>query len=153
MEPWEKLHDDGCEALVAAITKQAMQDYIAELKHLKRNRGNMAARANIKRLREFFRGSYFSTLSGLDGQYLIERMEREFAENKGKSLKLRSSVRINRPPAKRVRGTHSVTGAVVEYDSCDEAGRVMGVCGASIRNGVKGHKPTVCGYYWEYIPD
>jgi hypothetical protein len=170
MEPWEKLHDDGCEALVAAIIRQAMQDYVAELKYLKRHPGNTVARQNIAKLRQFFRGTYFSNISGVDGEYLIQRMEKEFKERDGKVRKVKSCVCMNRPPKSEldlppvqikkapralapIRGTNIATGVALEFENRHAAAKAMGCSSSTIGTALSGHKPHVKGYRWEYIFD
>lgn len=66
---------DGYEALANAIVKLAAEDYMRALKSLKRNPASRTARQEKEDNERFFRSGWYSTLTSVDGEYLIRRMK------------------------------------------------------------------------------
>lgn len=68
---------DGYESLANAIILQAVTDYRKALKAVNLNSRNKEAKATIDECEEFFRSSWYSTLTKLDGEYLISKIKTE----------------------------------------------------------------------------
>lgn len=66
---------DGYEALANAIVKLAAEDYMRTLKSLKRNPNSRTAKQEKEYNERFFRSGWYSTLTSVDGEYLIRRMK------------------------------------------------------------------------------
>ena len=83
---------NGYTALAQAIIVQACKDYREELLWLKMHKPIIPEdeedakyiehKAEARSLEEFFRSGWFSTLSDLDGQYLMNRIRKEFEDDK-----------------------------------------------------------------------
>ena len=78
MQEWEKLDEEGCERLIAAIIRLAMNDYKAALKQLKRDPNSQGAKREIIKLRIFFRSSYYEKLCSMPGNQVIRMLEEGF---------------------------------------------------------------------------
>lgn len=63
------------ETLANAIVKQAATDYIKALKQIKRFPNDKAARAEKQDLERFFRSDWYHTLTSVDSEYLIGRLQ------------------------------------------------------------------------------
>ena len=68
------------QALANAIVAQAVKDYRAALRALKKNREDRRAMAAAMEVEEFFHSDWYQLLTGVDGDYLIERLRKEAAE-------------------------------------------------------------------------
>ena len=66
---------DGYEALADAIVNLAAEDYMKALKSLKRNPNSRTAKQEKEDSERFFRSGWYSTLTSVDGEYLIRRMK------------------------------------------------------------------------------
>ena len=68
MEPYENLAN--------AIVLFAARDYRSALKRLKKNPGGKEA----MKCEQFFRSGWYSALSNVSGEYLIEQLQKEVRE-------------------------------------------------------------------------
>lgn len=66
-----------CEALANAIIIQAVKDYRHALGTLKYYPNDRTANANRSECEVFFRSGWFELLTDLDGEVLIEKIQRE----------------------------------------------------------------------------
>ena len=65
------------ENLANAIVLSAVRDYRGALKRLARNPGSEYAKREVSDLERFFRSGWYSVLTDVDGEYLIERLRAE----------------------------------------------------------------------------
>ena len=65
------------EDLANAIILTAVADYRKVLRSLKRKPRNKAQQAEKESLEQFFRGSWYKTLTSVDGEYLIKKLQEE----------------------------------------------------------------------------
>lgn len=72
MDPYEKLAN--------AIVLLAAKDYRSALKRLKKYPGDREAKAAALELERFFRSGWYSALTSVDGEYLIENIRKEVLE-------------------------------------------------------------------------
>lgn len=68
---------DPYEKLANAIILQAVRDYRAANKKLHRRRKNTEAQDTKERCLRFFRSGWFQTLTTVDAEYLIRRLDQE----------------------------------------------------------------------------
>ena len=73
----KKLAEDPYERLANAIILQAVTDYRVALKKIKANPRNKDAIAEALQIERFFRSGWYSTLTSVDGEYLIRRLQEE----------------------------------------------------------------------------
>ena len=66
------LYDSGVIRLIEAIVRQAAKDHLAALR-----RHDRKGAARQRETRAFFRSAYFSRLTGISGEHLLERIEKE----------------------------------------------------------------------------
>lgn len=71
------LAEDPYERLANAIILQAVSDYRAALKKIKRNPKNRAAMDEAMEIERFFRSQWYTQLTSVDGEYLIRRLREE----------------------------------------------------------------------------
>lgn len=69
MDPYEKLAN--------AIILQAVKDYRAARRKLKRNPRNHLAQAEIDSIERFFRSQWYGCLTEVDGEMLIRKLKEE----------------------------------------------------------------------------
>lgn len=69
MEPIERLAN--------AIVIQAVKDYRAALRALKKSPSSYSARSQKEVLEKFFRSEWYLTLTKVDGEMLIEKLREE----------------------------------------------------------------------------
>ena len=67
----------GYEQLANAIVLQAVKDYRSALKRIKMNPANKAAMSVAMECERFFRSDWYSALTSVDGEYLINRLREE----------------------------------------------------------------------------
>lgn len=67
----------GYEQLANAIVLQAVKDYRSALKRIKMNPANKAAMSDAMECERFFRSDWYSVLTSVDGEYLINRLREE----------------------------------------------------------------------------
>lgn len=70
----KNLAEDPYEKLANAIVLQAVSDYRAALRLAKKN---PVAEQDVKKLEKFFRSEWYSVLTGVDPEYLIEKLRQE----------------------------------------------------------------------------
>ena len=66
------LYDSGVIRLIEAIVRQAAKDHLAALR-----RHDRKGAARLRETRAFFRSVYFSRLTGISGEHLLQRIEKE----------------------------------------------------------------------------
>ena len=66
------LYDSGVIRLIEAIVRQAAKDHLAALR-----RHDRKGAARLRETRAFFRSAYFSRLTGISGEHLLQRIEKE----------------------------------------------------------------------------
>ena len=70
----------GYQALANAIIEQAVKDYRATLKVLRRHPDSKAAMAEAMEIERFFHSSWYGVLTEIDPDYLIKRLRKEVAQ-------------------------------------------------------------------------
>ena len=68
---------DGYERLANAIIIQAAKDYRVALRRLRCKPGNKDAQNEKESIERFFRSDWFRTLTEVDGEMLIRRLQEE----------------------------------------------------------------------------
>ena len=71
------MNTQACRDLANAIIIQAAKDYRAALRRQRRNPDSEAARRVISEVERFFRSKWFTCLTEVKGEYLIERIRKE----------------------------------------------------------------------------
>ena len=77
----KNLAEDPYERLANAIVLQAVNDYRIALKAVKRNPNNSIALDNALQIERFFRSGWYSTMTSVDGEYLIRRFQEEIRQS------------------------------------------------------------------------
>ena len=77
----KNLAEDPYECLANAIVLQAVDDYRRALKAVKRNPSNRTAIDEALSIERFFRSGWYSTLTSVDGEYLIRRLQEEIRQS------------------------------------------------------------------------
>ena len=72
--------EDPYERLANAIILQAVTDYRAALKRIKRKPEDRETIDEAMRVESFFRSGWYSQLTAVDGEYLIRRLQDEVRE-------------------------------------------------------------------------
>ena len=72
--------EDPYERLANAIILQAVTDYRAALKRIKRKPEDWETIDEAMRVESFFRSGWYSQLTTVDGEYLIRRLQDEVRE-------------------------------------------------------------------------
>lgn len=67
----------GYQALANAIIEQAVKEYRAALKILRRHSDSKAAMASAMEVEKFFHSDWYATLTDIDPDYLIDRLRKE----------------------------------------------------------------------------
>lgn len=70
----------GYQALGNAIIEQAVKDYRAALKILRRHLDSKAAMAEAMEIERFFHSGWYGVLTEIDPDYLIKRLRKEAAQ-------------------------------------------------------------------------
>lgn len=78
----KNLAENPYEKLANAIVLQAVSDYRAALKKVKKNPKNRDAIDEVLQIEKFFRSEWYQTLTSVDGEYLIDRIRKEVSETK-----------------------------------------------------------------------
>lgn len=68
---------DPYEQLANAIVLQAVKDYRKALKTLQMNPKSRSAKADKNALERFFRSQWYTFLTSVDGEMLIEKLQEE----------------------------------------------------------------------------
>ena len=75
----KNLAENPYEKLANEIVLQAVSDYRAALKKVKKNPNNRDVIDEALQIEKFFRSEWYQTLTSLDGEYLIERLRKEIS--------------------------------------------------------------------------
>ena len=67
----------GYQNLAKAIIEQAVKDYRAKLRILRRHPDSKAAMATAMEVERFFHSSWYAVLTDIDPDYLIEKLRKE----------------------------------------------------------------------------
>ena len=76
----KNLAEDPYERLANTIILQAVTDYRAALKRIKRKPEDRETIDEAMRVESFFRSGWYSQLTAVDGEYLIRRLQNEVRE-------------------------------------------------------------------------
>ena len=76
----KNLAEDPYERMANAIILQAVTDYRAALKRIKRKPEDWETIDEAMRVESFFRSGWYSQLTAVDGEYLIRRLQDEVRE-------------------------------------------------------------------------
>ena len=76
----KNLAEDPYERLANTIILQAVTDYRAALKRIKRKPEDWETIDEAMRVESFFRSGWYSQLTAVDGEYLIRRLQDEVRE-------------------------------------------------------------------------
>ncbi|HNZ49792.1 MAG TPA: hypothetical protein PKN92_13185 [Candidatus Hydrogenedentes bacterium] len=71
---------DPYQALANAVVQNAAEDYRAALKRLNKDPENVIAKAEVQELKRFFRSQWYEVLTEVDGEYLINMLEKEYPD-------------------------------------------------------------------------
>lgn len=71
---------NGWQALANGIVEQAVKDYRAALKTLRRHPDSKAAMATAMEVERFFHSDWYGQLTTIDPDYLIDRLSKEAAK-------------------------------------------------------------------------
>ena len=77
----KNLAEDPYERLANAIVLQAVSDYRVALKKIKAHPKNREAISEALEIEKFFRSSWYSILTDVDGEYLIRRLQDEIRQS------------------------------------------------------------------------
>ena len=66
---------DGYQALANAIVKQAADDYVSVLVHLKKRPKSRELRLEQRRLEHFFRSDWYNTLTNVNPNVLLKALQ------------------------------------------------------------------------------
>ena len=77
----KNLAEDPYERLANAIVIQAADDYRIVLKKIKAHPKDRKAIDEALEIERFFRSSWYSQLTGVDGEYLIKRLQDEVRQS------------------------------------------------------------------------
>ena len=87
-----EIETSGCEELANAIVLQACKDYrCAYIRHLRRYGLSDRTDTQLAELERFFRSDWYKTLTSVDGEYLMKRIQDE-VKLQLKSSKSRSAI-------------------------------------------------------------
>lgn len=78
----KNLVEDSYERLANGIILQAVADFRTALKAIKRNPGNKNKINEALQIEKFFRSQWYQTLTKVDGEYLIRKLQAEAREAK-----------------------------------------------------------------------
>ena len=78
----KNLAENPYEKLANAIILQAVSDYRAALKKVKKNPKNRDAIDGVLQIERFFQSEWYQVLTSVDGEYLIEKLREEVSETK-----------------------------------------------------------------------
>lgn len=77
IESVDELNYEGCLMLVEEICRLAAADYISARNAYRRTPNDRMAKHNYKIKREFFLTEYFHRLTGLSGQAVLDRLDKD----------------------------------------------------------------------------
>ena len=84
-----RLNTEGCMRLVEEICKLATQDYIAAKQSLKMTPDDKIAKHNYRVKRAFFESEYFENLTDLDGNSILDSLDRGDVDRPRKYIRKR----------------------------------------------------------------
>ena len=70
---------EGCQALANAIVSQAAKDYRTAVRQLKKLTDSQKAAAMKRECERFFHSRWYSQLTGVDPDYILNRIQEEEA--------------------------------------------------------------------------
>ena len=73
--------EDPYERLANAIILNAVADYRAALKKIKRNPKRKVAIDEVLQIEKFFRSSWYQQLTFVDGEFLIHKLQNEIRQS------------------------------------------------------------------------
>ena len=73
--------EDPYERLANAIILNAVADYRAALKKVKRNSKSKAAIDEVLQIEKFFRSPWYQQLTSVDGEFLISKLQDEIRQS------------------------------------------------------------------------
>ena len=85
----KNLAEDPYESLANAIVLQAVADYRAALKKIKRNPKNKEAVSEALQIEKFFRSQWYQVLTSVDGEYLIRKLQSQNRQSEGNIILFR----------------------------------------------------------------
>ena len=68
---------ENWESLAQAIVRAAAEEYRAALRSMRLNPGKRRPRATARKIERFFRSGWFEILTGVNGEYLIQKLKEE----------------------------------------------------------------------------
>ena len=89
----KNLAEDPYERLANAIVLQAVADYRVALKKTKAHPKNREAISEALEIEKFFRSGWYSILTDVDGEYLIQRLQDEIRQSESIRGKKNKSIR------------------------------------------------------------
>ena len=89
----KNLAEDPYERLANAIVLQAVSDYRSALKKIKAHPKNREAISEALEIEKFFRSGWYSILTDVDGEYLIQRLQDEIRQSESIRGKKNKSIR------------------------------------------------------------
>lgn len=78
----KNLAENPYERLANGIVLQAVSDYRAALKKIKRNPKNREAVDEALQIEKFFRSQWYQVLTSVNGEYLINKIRAEASESR-----------------------------------------------------------------------
>lgn len=66
--------------LATAIVLQAVEDYRKALQKIQESKHDIDAKIEADKIEKFFHSEWFEALSPLDGQYLLEQLQKEIQD-------------------------------------------------------------------------
>lgn len=146
----DQLYDNGCEALVQAVVKQAKDDYYFALKLLDRNSKSASGKDAVKELRKFFLSEWFTTLTNLDGKVVLAELDRQY-KKKRKRTKQKTQTSKRPVTARAIKGVHIKTGKEIVFDSVASASMELHISTSALRSALSGESRYSGNHYWSYI--
>lgn len=70
---YTEMDDNGCRLLIEAVVRRAADDYLAAM----RRRRSRKTAARMREAASFFRSDYFRSLTGTDGEQVLEMIRKE----------------------------------------------------------------------------
>ena len=77
VKDFHKSAADGYTELAIAIVKQAAEDYKSAVRAMRCNPRDNRLQGALAECRRFFRSSWIEVLTGVDGQYILDRLDDE----------------------------------------------------------------------------
>lgn len=71
-------HGNPYENLANAIVLSAVEDYRKALRRLSKNPESKSTKADVDSMERFFRSSWYSVLTSVEGEFLIRKLREEY---------------------------------------------------------------------------